>query len=102
MNLNLSMGIIFAYTQNLMALRMSFDGVTSLIFPNSYHDHCAISDILNINQPTKEHQTSKERQHELVIMSFDVCKSLTPICMFFAYQNERSRYYLFYLFQSAP
>ena len=33
MNLNVSTGIIFADTQNLMALRMSFDGVTSLIFP---------------------------------------------------------------------
>ena len=79
MNLNVFMGIIFADKQNLMALRMSFDGVTSVIFPNSYHDHCAISDISNINQTTKEHQTSKERRLELVIMSFDVCKSLTPI-----------------------
>ena len=79
MNLNMSTDIIFADT-----LRMSFDGVTSLIFTNSYHDHCAISDISNINQPTKEHQTSTERRHELVIMSFDVCKSLTPICMFSA------------------
>ena len=78
MNLNVSMGNIFADTQMLMALRMSFDDVTSVIF----HDHCAISDISNINQPTKELQTSKERRHELVIMSFDVCKSLTPICMF--------------------
>ena len=89
MNLNVSTGIIFTDTQNLMALRMSFDGVTSLIFPNSYHDYCAISDILNINQPTKEHQTSKERRHELVIMSFDVCKSLTPICMFFCLPKRK-------------
>ena len=102
MNLNVSTGIIIADTQNLMALRMSSDGVTSLIFPNSYHDHCAISDILNISQPIKEHQTSKERQHKHVIMSFDACKSLAPICMFFAYQNERSRYYISHLFQSAP
>ena len=102
MNLNVSTGIIFADTQNLMALRMSFDGVASLFFPNSYHNHCAISDISNINQPTKEHQTSKERRHELVIMSFDVCKNLTLICMFSAYQTERSRYYRFHLFQSAP
>ena len=81
MNLNVSTAIIFADTQNSMALRMSFDGVTSLIFPNSYHGHCAISDISNINQMTKEHQTSKERRNELVIhvMSFDVCKSLTLI-----------------------
>ena len=35
MNLNVLMGIIFADTQNLMALRMSFDGVTSVIFPSS-------------------------------------------------------------------
>ena len=102
MNLNVSTGIMFADTQNLMALRMSFDGVTLLIFPNSYHNYCAISDNLNINQPTKEHQTKKERRHELVIMSFDVCNSLTPICMFFDNQNERSRYYRFHLFQSAP
>ena len=71
-NLNVSMGIIFADTQNLMALRMSFNGGTSLIFPISYHNLCAISDISNIKQPTKEHQTSKERRHELVMMSFDV------------------------------
>ena len=32
MNLNVSTGINFADTQNLMSLRMSFDGVTSLIF----------------------------------------------------------------------
>ena len=70
MNLNVSTGIIFTDTQNLMALRMSFDGVTSLIFPISYHDLCAISDISNIKQPTKDHQTSKERRHELVMMSF--------------------------------
>ena len=101
-NLNVFMSIIFADTQNLMALRMSFDGVTSVMFPNSYQDHCAISDISNINQTTKEHQTSKERRHELVIMSFDVCKSLMPICMFSDYQTERLRYYLFHLFQSAP
>ena len=31
MNLNVSTGIIFADTQNLVALRMSFDGVTSFI-----------------------------------------------------------------------
>ena len=61
MNLNVSTGIIFADTQNSMALRMSFNGVTSLIFPNSYHDDSAISDISNTNQPTKEHQTSKKR-----------------------------------------
>ena len=85
MNLNVSTGIIFADTQNLMALQMSIDGITSLIFPDSYHDHCAISNISNINQLTKEHQTSKERRHKLGIMSFDVCKTLTPICMFSAY-----------------
>ena len=83
MNLIMSTDIIFADTQNLMALQMSFDGVMSLIFPNSYHDDCAISDISNINRPTKEHQTSKERR--LVMMSFDVCKTLTPISMFSAY-----------------
>ena len=81
MNLNVSMGIIFAETQNLMALRMTFDGVTSLIFPITNHDLCAISDISNIKQSTKEHKTSKERRHELVVMSFDVCKSLTPMCL---------------------
>ena len=103
MNLNVSTGIIFADTQNLVALRMSFDGVRSLIFPISYHDLCAISDISNIKQPTKEHQVSKERRHELIMMSIDVCKSLTPICLFFAYQTERSGYYLFhFFFQSAP
>ena len=48
MNLNVSTSIIFADTQNLMALRMSFDGVTSLIFFISYHNLCAISDISNI------------------------------------------------------
>ena len=89
MNLNVSMGIIFADTQNLMALRMSFDDVTPVFFPNSYHDHCATSDISNINQATKEHQTSTERRHELVIMSFDVCKSLTPICIFFCLPNQK-------------
>ena len=89
MNIYVSTGIIFLDTQNLVALRMSFDGVASLIFPNSYHDYCAISDILNINQPTKEQQTSKECRHELVIMSFDICKSLAPICMFFAYNSHR-------------
>ena len=102
MNLNVSTTIIFTDTQNLVALRMSFDGVTSLILPISYHDLSAISDISNIKQSTKEHQTSKERQHELVMMSFDVCKSLTPIWLFSAYQNERSGYYLFNFFQSAP
>ena len=50
MNLGMSMGIIFPDTQNLVTLRMSFDGVTSLIFPISYHDLCAISDILNIKK----------------------------------------------------
>ena len=70
MNLNVSTGIIFPDTQNLMALRMSYDGVTSLIFPISYHDICAFSDISNIKQPTKEHQTSKERRHELIIIFF--------------------------------
>ena len=94
MNLNVSTGIIFADTQNLMTLRMYFDGVTSL----SYRDLCAISDISNIKQPTKEHQTSKERRHELVMMSFDVCKSLTPICLFSAYQTEWWGYYLFHFF----
>ena len=64
-------------------------------FSNSYHDHCAISDILNIKQQTKGHQTSKERRHELVMMSSDVCKSLTPTCLFSAYQTEWSGYYLF-------
>ena len=76
------------------------DEVTSLIF--SIHDLCAISDISNIKQPTKEHHTSKERRHELVMMPFDVCKSLTPICRFSAYQTERSGYFLFNFFQSAP
>ena len=98
MNLNVSMGIIFADTQNLMALRMSFDGGTSLIFPISYHDLCAISDISNIKQLTKEHQTSKKRRHELVMMSFDVCKCLMPICLFSAYRTERSGYYPFSFF----
>ena len=79
MNLNVPICIIFADTQNLVALRMSFDGVTSLIFPISYHDLCGMSDIANINYPTKEHQTSKKCRHELIMMSFDVCKSLTPI-----------------------
>ena len=99
MNLNVSTRIIFADTQNLLTHRMSFNGVTSLIFSISYHDFCAISDISNIKQPTKEHQTSKERSHELVVMSFDVYKSLTPICMFSFYQNERSGYYLFIFFK---
>ena len=99
MNLNVSTGIIFADTQNLMTLRISFNGVTSLVFSISYHDLCAISDISNIKQPTKEHQTSKESCHELVVMSFDVCKSLTPICMFSVYQTERSGYYLFIFFK---
>ena len=94
MNLNVSTGIIFADTQNLVAFWMSFDCVTSLIFPISYHDICAISEISNIKQLTKEHQTSKECRHELVMVSFDVCKSLTPICLFSAYQTERSGYYL--------
>ena len=98
MNLNMSMDIIFADTQNLVALRMSFDGETSLIFPISYHNLCAISDISNTKQPTKEHLTSKEWRHELVMMSFDVCKCLTPICLFSAYQTERSGYYLFSFF----
>ena len=48
MNLDVSTSVIFADMQNLMALRMSFDGVTSLIFRISYHDRCAISDILII------------------------------------------------------
>ena len=95
MNLNVSTGIIFADTQNLMALLMSFDGVTLLISIISYHDLCAIPDISNIKQTTKEHKTSKERRHELVMMSFDVCKSLTPICLFSANQTERSGYYLY-------
>ena len=98
MNLNVSTGIIIADTQNLMALRLSFDGVTSLILSIFYHDLCAISDISNIKQPTKEHQISKERRHELVMMSFDVCKSLTPICQFSANQTERSGYYFFHFF----
>ena len=99
MNLNVSTGIILADTQNLMALLMSFDGVKSLISLISYHDLCAISEISNIKQPTKEQQTSKERRHELVMMSFDVCKSLTPICLFSAYQTERSGYYFFIFFK---
>ena len=89
MNLNVSMGIIFADTQNLMVFRMSFDGVTSIIFPNFYHDHCAISDISNINQTTKEHQTSKERGHELVIMSFDVCKEFDANLHVFCLPNRK-------------
>ena len=48
MSFDVSTGIIFADMQNLMALRMSFDGVTSIIFRISYHDRCAISDILII------------------------------------------------------
>ena len=69
MNFNVSTGIIFADTQSLMVLRMSFDGVTSLIFPISYHDLCAISDISNIKQQTEEHQTSQKRLREPVVMS---------------------------------
>ena len=69
MNLNVPTDIIFAVMQNLMSLRMSFDGATSLILLLSYHDLCAISDISNIKQPTKEHLTSKEHRHELVMMS---------------------------------
>ena len=106
MNLNVSTGIIFQDTQNLMALRLSNDGVTSLIFPISYHDLCAFSDISNIKQTRKEHQASKERRHELIMISFDVCKSfdavLTPICLFSAYQTERSGNYLLHFSQSAP
>ena len=71
-------------------------------FSTFYYDLCAISDISNIKQPTKEHQTSNERRRELVMMSFDVCKSLTPIWLFSAYQTEWSGYYLFHFFQSAP
>ena len=48
MILDVSTGFIFADMQNLMALRMSFDGVTSIIFRISHHDRCAISDILII------------------------------------------------------
>ena len=81
---------------------MSFEGVTSLIFTISYHHRYVISDISNIKQTTKQHQTSKVRRHELVRMSFDVSKSLTPIYLFSAYQNERSGCYVFHLFQSAP
>ena len=73
-------------------------GVASLILSISYHDRCAISDISNIKQPTKEHQTSKTRRQELVMMSFDVYKSFTPIYLFSAYQTERSGYYLFHFF----
>ena len=102
MNLNVSTGIIFADTQNLVTLRMSFDDVTSLIFPISDHDLCAISDISNIKQPTKEHQTSQERRHVLVMMSYDVFKSLTPIRMFSAYQTEIVGILSFSFFQSAP
>ena len=81
----------------------ALDGVTPLIFFSiSYHGLCATSYISNIKQPTKEHHTSKERRHELVMMPFDVCKSLMPICQFSAYQTERSGYYLFHFFQSAP
>ena len=102
MNLNVSTGIIFADTQNLMALRMSFDGTfTSLIFPISFHDFCPMPDISNIKQPTKERQTSKERRHELFMMSYDVCKSLAPMCLLSAYQTERSGYYLFHFFHNA-
>ena len=100
MNLNVSTGIIFADTQNLTTLRMSFNGVTSLIFSISYHDLCAISDISNIKQPTKEHQTSKEGRHELVVMPFDVCKSLTPICMFSVYKlTGRDIIFSFFFFK---
>ena len=98
MNLTVSMGIILAHTQNLMALRMSFDGGTSLIFPISYHDRCAISNISNIKQLTKEHQTSKERRHELVMMFFDVFECLAPIYLFSAYQTESLGYHLFQIF----
>ena len=69
MNLNVSTGIIFADTQSLMVLRMPFDGVTLLIFLISYQDRCAISDISNIKQPTEEHQTSKKRLREPVVIS---------------------------------
>ena len=99
MNLNVSTGIIFADTQNLMALRMSFNDVASLIFPISYHNLSANSDISNIKQTTKDHQTSKEHRHELVLMSFDVCKSLMPICLFSTNQTERSGYYRFHFFK---
>ena len=75
-----------------MAERRSF-------FPISYHDLCAISDISNTKQPAKEHLTSKELQHERVMMLFDICKCLTPICLFSAYQTERSAYYLFHFFK---
>ena len=33
--------------------KLHSDGVMSLIFPISYHDRCAISDISNIKQPIK-------------------------------------------------
>ena len=95
MNLNVSRGIIFTDTQNLMALRMAVDCVTSLNFPISYHDLCAISEMSNIKQQTQEHQISRGCRREFVMMSFDVCKSLMPICLFSAYQTERSGYYLF-------
>ena len=98
MTLNVSMGIIFADKQNSMTLRMSFDGVTSVIFPISYHDLCAISDISNNKQPTKEYQTSKERRHELVMILFDVCKSWTPICLFFCLPNRKVGILSFYFF----
>ena len=69
-----------------------FDGKTLLIFPLSFTTFFAISDMSNIKQPTKEHQASNERRHELVMTSFDVCKSLTPIWLFSAYQTEWSGY----------
>ena len=93
-----SMSIIFTDKQNLLAHRMSFDGVASLIFPISVQNLCAISEISNIKHSTKEHQTSQERRHELVMMSLDVSKSLMPICLFSTYQTERSGYYLFHFF----
>ena len=102
MNLNVFLGIILADTQNFMALWVSFDGVTSLIFPISYHDHFAISYISNIKQPTKEHQTSEERRHEPAMMSFDVCMSLTPICLFLPTKLKGLDITFFLFFQSAP
>ena len=103
MNLDVSTGIIFADTHNLMALRMSFEGVTSLIFYYfPYHDLCEISDISNIKQLAKEYQTSKERRHELVVMSCDVCKSLTPICRFLPTKLKGWILIFSLFFQSAP
>ena len=40
------------------------------IFSISYPDLCAIFDNSNTKRPTKEHATSKERRHELVMMTF--------------------------------